>query len=95
MSALPDSDLVLRNMFSCLVMAESLPSDELRLAAVVESIELPAVAAPDLRFMEDPLLATRSPPLPEELLRGKNPLHQGYMVVPMDKWFPINDLRSS
>ena len=71
MSALPDSDLVLRNMLSCLVMAESLPSDELRLAAVAESIELPAVAAPDLRFMEDPLLATRSPPLPEELLRGK------------------------
>ena len=80
MSALPDSDLVLRNMLSCLVMAESLPSDELRLAAVAESIEPPvAVAAPDLRFMEEPLLAARSPPLPEELLRGKNPLHQGYL----------------
>ena len=57
---MPDSDLVLRNMLSCFVMAESLPSDELRLAAVAaESIEPPtaaAAAAADLRFIEDPLL---------------------------------------
>ena len=71
MSALPDSDLVLRNMLSCLVMAESLLSDELRLAAVIEeaaeSIEPPAaVAAPDLRFIEEPLLAAELPP--DELL---------------------------
>ena len=71
MSAFPDSDLVLRNMLSCLVMAESLPSEELRLAAVAESIEPPTA---DLRFIEEALLELPKEDdawPPDELLRDE------------------------
>ncbi len=44
-SFFPESDLVLRNMFICLVMEDSLPSEELRPVAVTaESMEPPGTA---------------------------------------------------
>ena len=51
-------------------MAESLPSEELRLAAVAESIEPPTAA--DLRFIEEALLELPKEDdawPPDELLR--------------------------
>ena len=53
-------------------MAESLPSEELRLAAVAESIEPPTAA--DLRFIEEALLELPREDdawPPDELLRDE------------------------
>ena len=67
MSGFPESDLVLRKRLSCFVMAESLPSDELRLAAVAaESIEPPAAAFfDDAPLFELPSEDDACPPLAE------------------------------
>ena len=66
--------MVLRNKLSCFVMAESLPSEELRLAAVAESIEPPPAAAAFCLADEDPLLELPKEDdawPPDELLRDE------------------------
>ena len=55
-------------------MAESLPSEEPRLAAVAESIEPPPPTTADFRFIEDPLLELPKEDdawPPDELLRDE------------------------